>query len=139
MAYYGPADQARAYFMEMGYEPANRQTTADFLVAVTDPNGRTTRPGALNVPRTAEEFAAYFEKSDIAALNKKHIAQFKADRVGKEDRVQAYKESAKAEYAKHTFKSAPRIVSLPMQTRIVMLRRLQILHGNFLATVLNLL
>jgi ABC-type multidrug transport system ATPase subunit len=33
MAYFGPANQAREYFIEMGYEPANRQTTADFLVA----------------------------------------------------------------------------------------------------------
>ncbi|KAG6840031.1 hypothetical protein H0H93_004828, partial [Arthromyces matolae] len=40
MAYFGPAAQARQYFIDMGYEPANRQTTADFLVAVTDPNGR---------------------------------------------------------------------------------------------------
>lgn len=33
MAYFGPADRARQYFIDMGYEPANRQTTADFLVA----------------------------------------------------------------------------------------------------------
>ena len=33
MAYFGPADRARQYFIDMGYEPANRQTTADFLVS----------------------------------------------------------------------------------------------------------
>ena len=33
--YFGPANQARQYFIDMGYEPANRQTTADFLVAGT--------------------------------------------------------------------------------------------------------
>ena len=33
MAYFGPAKQARQYFISLGYEPANRQTTADFLVA----------------------------------------------------------------------------------------------------------
>ena len=33
MIYYGKATEARQYFIEMGYEPANRQTTADFLVA----------------------------------------------------------------------------------------------------------
>jgi ATP-binding cassette subfamily G (WHITE) protein 2 (SNQ2) len=40
LAYYGPRSQARAYFEDMGYSPANRQTTADFLVAVTDPLAR---------------------------------------------------------------------------------------------------
>ena len=33
MAYFGPAKEAKQYFMEMGYEPQNRQTTPDFLVA----------------------------------------------------------------------------------------------------------
>ena len=32
MAYYGPANRARQYFIDLGYEPAHRQTTADFLV-----------------------------------------------------------------------------------------------------------
>jgi ATP-binding cassette, subfamily G (WHITE), member 2, SNQ2 len=35
MVYFGPADQARQYFIDMGYEPANRQTTPDFLVSVS--------------------------------------------------------------------------------------------------------
>lgn len=33
MVYFGPTDEARQYFIDMGYEPANRQTTADYLVA----------------------------------------------------------------------------------------------------------
>lgn len=36
MAYFGPANRARQYFIDMGFEPANRQTTADFLVAGTE-------------------------------------------------------------------------------------------------------
>ena len=33
MAYFGRADQARQYFIDLGYEPAPRQTTSDFLLA----------------------------------------------------------------------------------------------------------
>jgi ATP-binding cassette subfamily G (WHITE) protein 2 (SNQ2) len=33
MVYFGRADQARQYFINLGFEPAHRQTTADFLVA----------------------------------------------------------------------------------------------------------
>lgn len=33
MAYYGAASRAREYFIDLGFEPAPRQTTADFLVA----------------------------------------------------------------------------------------------------------
>ena len=139
MAYFGPADRAKQYFIDMGYEPANRQTTADFLVAVTDPNGRIPRSDALNLPRTAEEFAAYFQGSALGLANKKQIETFKAERVGKAEKKQSYKESALAEYSKHTSKSAPRIVSIPMQARAVMVRRLQMLRGNLLSTILNIL
>jgi ATP-binding cassette, subfamily G (WHITE), member 2, SNQ2 len=34
MVYFGPAANARQYFVDMGYEPAERQTTPDFLVSV---------------------------------------------------------------------------------------------------------
>jgi ATP-binding cassette subfamily G (WHITE) protein 2 (SNQ2) len=33
MAYFGPAKSAKDYFIGMGFEPQNRQTTPDFLVA----------------------------------------------------------------------------------------------------------
>jgi len=63
MAYYGPASLAREYFIDMGYQPANRQTTPDFLVAVTDPNARMAREGYENrVPRTPDEFVEHYRQ-----------------------------------------------------------------------------
>ena len=45
----------------MGYEPANRQTTPDSPVAVTNPDARIIRPGfEAKVPRTAGEFAVHY-------------------------------------------------------------------------------
>lgn len=138
MAYYGPANEARSYFIDMGYEPANRQTTADFLVAVTDPNGRIPRSDALHLPRTAAEFVTYFQASSVSKWNKAEIQCFKAERVGKADMVQSYKESAREDHSKHTRLGSAHLTSLPMQARAVMIRRIQILRGNMLATVLNL-
>ncbi|KAJ7599840.1 hypothetical protein C8J56DRAFT_999572 [Mycena floridula] len=93
MAYYGPASEARSYFIDMGYEPANRQTTADFLVAVTDPNAR--------IPR------------------------------------KSYRDSVWLEHAKHARPGSSYTISIPMQARAVMTRRLQMLWGNMLVTSLN--
>lgn len=77
MIYYGPADVARQYFEEMGYEPALRQTTADFLVAVTDELGRTTKPGwERRVPRTPDEMVAYFERSHVARRNRDEASSY---------------------------------------------------------------
>ncbi|KAF9461727.1 pleiotropic drug resistance ABC transporter [Collybia nuda] len=138
MVYFGPADQARQYFIDMGYEPANRQTTPDFLVAVTDPHGRIPRAGFANAPRTASEFANYYLKSPISDMNKEDMTSFKDAYVGVPDRAQAYKQSALAEHARNTRKKSPYTISIPMQARAVMKRRVQILMGNKLATIFSL-
>ncbi|CDO77419.1 hypothetical protein BN946_scf184857.g26 [Trametes cinnabarina] len=137
--YFGPADLARQYFIDMGYEPANRQTTADFLVAVTDPNGRIVRKGyESRVPRTADEFVEYFRRSEISRANEEDIASYRDEFVGKPERVTAYKASAKAEHAKHAHKKSPYIVSIPMQARALMRRRMQIILGGMAAQVIQL-
>ncbi|PPQ74645.1 hypothetical protein CVT26_005690 [Gymnopilus dilepis] len=138
MAYFGRADQAKQYFIDMGYEPANRQTTADFLVAVTDPNARIPRAGISNQPRTAAEFAEYFLKSEQGKANAQELDEYLNQFVGKPERRSAYIESAQLEHAKHTHKQSPYLLSVPQQVATVMRRRVQILRGNALATGLNL-
>lgn len=138
MAYYGPADQARQYFINMGYEPANRQTTADFLVAVTDPLGRIERPNVLSLPRTATDFAAHFQKSSLGATNQDDMENYRSEFVGQPKRASVYIESVRAEHAEHTRMGSPYTISIFMQIRAVMARRVQILYGNMTAQILQL-
>ncbi|PPQ86500.1 hypothetical protein CVT25_008244 [Psilocybe cyanescens] len=138
MAYYGPANEAKQYFLDMGYEPANRQTTADFIVAVTDPKARNPRAGFTNQPRNAAEFAEYFLKSSHGQANKIEIREYLDNHVGKAEKKDAYMQSAYAEFAKRSHKSSPYLLSIPQQVAIVMRRRVQIIKGNPLATGLNL-
>ena len=64
--YQGPAGQARQYFTDLGFQAPDRQTTADFLTSVGDPNERQFQPGReAEVPKTAEELEAAFRKSDL--------------------------------------------------------------------------
>ncbi|KAK0203605.1 pleiotropic drug resistance ABC transporter [Desarmillaria ectypa] len=139
MAYFGPADQAKQYFIDLGYLPANRQTTPDFLVAVTDPNGRIPNPDIPNRPRTAAEFAERFYKSYLGRQNREDIALYKEVYVGLPDRAHYYRESARAEHSRNTRPSSPYMISIPMQIRAVMKRRTQILWGNKQATIMNLI
>ena len=185
MVYFGDAKRARAYFEEMGYQALNRQTTPDFLVSVTDPNGRSIKPGyERRVPRNADEMAAYFQRSEIAADLHKEIEEYfeqygdrrrhrRADkrnhRVDRrnskrsingdvltgdldtgcdekdeiavnnmQNKVESYKRSARAERAKNTRKGSPYTITIPMQVRAVMTRRVQILRGDWLAQVVQL-
>jgi ATP-binding cassette subfamily G (WHITE) protein 2 (SNQ2) len=157
MAYFGRADQARQYFIDLGYEPANRQTTADFLVAgslsrtpymciasrvcfsVTDPTARKVREEFKGrVPRTPDEFASTFLASGACIDNRADMDSYRTEFVGKPERVIAYRESASAEHATTSRKGSAYTISIPMQARAVMLRRLQILRGN-IATELIIL
>ncbi|ELU44174.1 ABC transporter CDR4 [Rhizoctonia solani AG-1 IA] len=135
--YYGPADRARQYFIDMGWEPAPRQTTSDFLVAVTDPLARTPRAGWENrVPRTADEFVAYWSKSPEGQAN--HTEATRYLQTPEHDiapKIQHYKESARAERAKTAHPKSSYTVSLAMQVRGIMLRRLQILRGDMAAQI----
>ncbi|KAG5716666.1 Brefeldin A resistance protein [Termitomyces sp. T112] len=134
MAYFGPADKARQYFIDMGYQPANRQTTPDFLVAVTDPDGRIPRTDiggrAGPVPRTADEFASYFMNSDVAMENRRDMELYRDSFIGKSERRQMYGESVRAEQAKRMPEKSPYTISIAMQVKAVMRRRVQILWGN---------
>ena len=134
MAYFGPRSLARQYFIDLGFEPANRQTTPDFLVAVTNPNARIVRIGFENrAPRTADDFARRYLESDIAAINEQDMNSYRKDFVGKDNLAKSYARQVNAEHANTARKGSPYIVSIPMQTRAVILRRLQILKGSVAA------
>jgi ATP-binding cassette, subfamily G (WHITE), member 2, SNQ2 len=138
MVYFGPPDQARNYFVEMGWNPANRQTTPDFLVAVTDPAVRTARAGVdvRTLPKTAEEFEGYWKRSELARVNRADMDRYKERYMGRMDRRVAYKESAVAEHAKTARRTSAYVISLPMQVRAVMKRRVRIIRGDLGTQVL---
>ena len=92
-------------YVIFSYEPANRQTTPDFLVAVTDPNARTLLVGLLNQPRTAIEFAEYFQKSPQGRANKAEIDGYLGQFVGNNEKKAAYIQSVRAEFAKGSVKA----------------------------------
>lgn len=61
----------------MGYDCPPRQTTADFLTSLTNPDERTVRPGFEGkVPRTSDEFADAWRMSAHKANLLRDIAAF---------------------------------------------------------------
>jgi ATP-binding cassette subfamily G (WHITE) protein 2 (SNQ2) len=77
--YFGPADDAAAYFEGLGFERPQRWTTADFLTSVTDEHERRVKVGwESRIPRSAAQFEEAFMKSHIAERNKKDIAEFES-------------------------------------------------------------
>ncbi|CAE7186092.1 hypothetical protein CFE70_006400 [Pyrenophora teres f. teres 0-1] len=67
--YFGPAQEARAYFESLGFLEKPRQTTPDYLTGCTDPFEREFKPGMSekDVPSTPDALAEAFTRSDMAA------------------------------------------------------------------------
>ncbi|MBW0499304.1 hypothetical protein O181_039019, partial [Austropuccinia psidii MF-1] len=78
--YFGPASEARQYFIDLGFKNQPRQTTADFLTGCTDVNERQLAdgvdPGA--VPQTPEEMEKAFLNSEIHQRVKSEMEQYRA-------------------------------------------------------------
>ncbi|KAI9904474.1 hypothetical protein N3K66_001003 [Trichothecium roseum] len=75
----GPATKAKQYFIDLGFECPERQTTADFLTAITDPNERRFRPGFEHrAPKTPVELEAAFRNSPHYQDLLRDVAEYKA-------------------------------------------------------------
>ncbi|EGU86319.1 hypothetical protein FOXB_03152 [Fusarium oxysporum f. sp. conglutinans Fo5176] len=78
--YYGRAEDAKKYFMELGFECPERWTTADFLTSVTDEHERSVREGWEDrIPRTAGEFSDAYRRSEDYQKNLRDIDEFEAE------------------------------------------------------------
>ncbi|KAK4969905.1 hypothetical protein LTR28_000452, partial [Elasticomyces elasticus] len=75
--YYGPTENAKQYFLDLGFECPGRWTTADFLTSVSDEHERSIRDGwASRIPRSAQQFETAFRNSDAYRQNLENIAEF---------------------------------------------------------------
>ncbi|BGP40430.1 ATP-binding cassette transporter snq2 [Rhodotorula kratochvilovae] len=131
--YFGPMGEAVEYFRDMGYEPQPRQTSADFLVAVTDPKGRFPREGMEDrVPKTPEDFVRHWKNSDVYKRTVDEVEQRLQEHGSQQgqERIERFRESARADHVKRQSDKSPYLISYPMMVRLAMTRRFQMQMGD---------
>lgn len=78
--FFGRANEARQYFINLGFECPERQTTPDFLTSMTSPRERLVRAGfETMVPRTPDEFATAWQNSEAYQRLQAEIEAYKLD------------------------------------------------------------
>ncbi|KAI4642099.1 hypothetical protein J4E93_007243 [Alternaria ventricosa] len=78
--YQGPAGEAKQYFQDLGFKCPERQTTADFLTAVTDPTERQFREGFEDkAPKTSEELEKAFRESEAYKKVLREISEYETE------------------------------------------------------------
>lgn len=129
--YFGSTQTAKAFFENMGWHCPDRQTTGDFLTSLTSPSERIPKHGMEDkVPRTADEFAAYWRNSPEFAALIKEIDDFnEADPLNGQN-LQEFQASRRAQQMKQLRPQSPYTISYMMQIRICIPRAWQRLVKN---------
>ncbi|WPJ61203.1 hypothetical protein SMAC4_07892 [Sordaria macrospora] len=135
--YFGPASMAKSFFERQGWHCPARQTTGDFLTAVTNPHERQPRHGMeLKVPRTVEEFERYWRESPEYKALQEEIEHYEQQFCGerKTEAIAQLREQKERRQAKHVRPKSPYTISIAMQIKACTIRAYQRIWGDRTAT-----
>ena len=115
--YFGPTRSARAYFEGLGMKPKPRQTTPDYLVAMTDPYEREYQEGfgLHNSPYDTESFVKAFQDSEHARQLDEEMASY---RVQMEKQQEVYEDFKQAHLDAKRGAGKKSVYNAPMHLQI---------------------
>lgn len=134
--FFGRADEARQYFIDLGFECPERQTTPDFLTSMTSPSERLVRPGFENTaPRTPDEFATAWRSSQAYQRLQAEIEAYKTDHPINGADAQAYREIKHEHQARGQRAKSPYTLSYRQQIGLCLWRAYRRFIGDPSLTV----
>ncbi|KAL2848368.1 ABC-2 type transporter-domain-containing protein [Aspergillus pseudoustus] len=129
--YFGPIDRAKQYFVDMGYECPDRQTVPDYLTSLTSPAERRVRRGfESQVPRTADEFAARWQESELRKSLINDIASFERQYPMDGPSVGEFRAARQTAKATLMTTKSPYTISVPQQVALCVRRGVQRILGD---------
>lgn len=135
--FFGKVEDAKAYFENMGYVCPTRQTSSEFLTAVTDPNGRFAKKGMESiVPKTADEFEAYWHRSPEFQILLRDIDQYNASHTS-EGTIELFNYAGKSDKMKRQRQKSRYTVTYLTQLRLATIRGFQRIIGDKAYTITN--
>ncbi|KAL4787431.1 ABC-2 type transporter-domain-containing protein [Aspergillus varians] len=138
--YFGRTDEAKQFFIDMGFDCPERQTTADFLTSLTSPAERIVRKGFEGrVPQTPDEFSAAWKNSPAYAQLVRDIQEYNQEYPLGGESVGKFIESRKAMQSKNQRVGSPYTMSLWQQVNLCMIRGFQRLKGDASLTLSQLI
>lgn len=129
--FFGRADHARQYFINLGFECPARQTAPDFLTSMTSPIERVVRPGwEGKVPRTPDDFARAWRNSAEYKALQEEIEAYKQEHPINGPDAQAFRDSRRAQQAKAQRPNSPFLLSYAQQIQLCLWRAWKRLMGD---------
>ena len=133
--YFGPANEAKAYFEDIGFYCPPRKSVPDFLTGLCNPVEREIKPGfEMTAPQHASEFQAHYVESNVHKRMMAEMAEYEQF-VQRENPSETFKEAVIAEHQKGAPKKSPYTGSFWQQVMALTIRQYHLLikdhHGNF--------
>lgn len=138
--FFGRADAAKQYFVDLGFDCPARQTVPDFLTSMTSPLERIVRHGFEDVaPRTPDEFAAKWKASAQYKALQAEIEAYKTEHPIDGPGAAAFRTSKQKQQAKGQRKKSPYTISYAQQVQLCLWRAWQRLTGDPAYTIGSLI
>ncbi|KAL7622659.1 Multidrug resistance protein [Parahypoxylon ruwenzoriense] len=129
--FFGRADEARQYFVNLGFECPARQTTPDFLTSMTSPSERIVRKGFEGrAPRTPDEFAGAWKNSAEYQALQAEIEEYKREHPLNGPDAEVFRASKRQQQAKGQRAKSPYTLSYWQQINLCVWRGFQRLKGD---------
>jgi hypothetical protein len=129
--FFGTLDEAKTHFEELGFQCRARQTTADFLTAITDPTGRRVIPGwEHRAPRSPDDFVRSWRGSRYYTKLRREIDQYRTEYGAVDHQLEKFKQLQSSQKSKHQRVSSPYLASIQGQLTSVIKRSYQRVWGN---------
>jgi ATP-binding cassette subfamily G (WHITE) protein 2 (PDR) len=129
--YFGGCTDAKQYFVNLGFDCPDRQTTADFLTSMTSALERVVRPGFEDrVPRTPDEFATVWKNSPERAAVVKEVDEYNNTYAVGGEHLESFKQSRRVQQSKHQRVTSPYTLSYVGQVKLCLRRGFWRLKGD---------
>lgn len=129
--FFGRADEAKQYFVNLGFDCPARQTTPDFLTSMTSSLERVVRPGWEDrAPRSPDEFAAAWKASDNYRALQIEIEEYKNTHPIDGPDAETFRANKRAAQAKRSRADSPYTLSYAQQVKLCLWRGYKRLIGD---------
>jgi len=138
--YFGRTTDAKEYFVNLGFDCPDRQTTADFLTSMTSPQERVVRRGFEDrVPRTPDDFAQTWKNSPARAALANEVDNYNQQYAIGGQHLEEFKDSRRAQQSKHQRVVSPYTLSYVGQVALCLRRGFWRLKGDPTLTLTQLI
>lgn len=121
--YFGPVDQARSYFEDLGFYCPPRKSTPDFLTGLCNPLEREVRPGYEDsVPQHASQFQDRYYASGMYKRMMAELEEYE-NKIHAEKPAETFAQAVREEHQKRARKSGVYTASFYQQVKALTIRQ----------------